>query len=240
MIIFPAIDLRGGKVVRLSEGDYNRMEVYTKEPDFAAESFKAQGAMYLHVVDLDGAASGEPTNRGVIEGIIKRFGLFVQVGGGIRDEDTAKRYFDIGVSRVILGTTLIENPGLSETLASKYPGMIAAGIDARDGFIAIRGWKQMTDIKAIDCMQKLKEVGIDTVVYTDIARDGMMKGANHEAYREAGGIEGLNVIASGGVSFEKDVKALSQLDLYGAIIGKALYEGKLDLKRVIRIAGAQV
>lgn len=238
MIIYPAIDLRGGRVVRLSEGDFERSKEYTKQPLFAAQSFKAQGATHLHVVDLDGAKDGSKGNLRVIEKIIAQSGLFAQVGGGIRDEQSAARYLDIGASRVILGTALVENPALAGELAARFPGKIAAGVDARDGFVAIHGWREITPIRAYDFIGNLARMGIDTVIYTDIARDGMLMGPNIAAYQAISRIGGLSVIASGGVTTVEDVAALAKLELHGAIIGKALYEGRIDLARAIAAGGA--
>ncbi len=236
MIIFPAIDLRGGKVVRLTEGDYDRMQTYSREPDFVAESFQGQGATHLHMVDLDAAKDGTQVNLKAIEKAIARSGLITQVGGGARDEDSVKRYLDAGVARVILGTLLVEQPALAERLAAKHPGQIAASVDAKDGKVAIHGWREVTDRDALDFMARLPDMGIGTAVYTDIGKDGMMQGTNIGAYRELAKIGGLNVIASGGISGKADIKALRKLNVYGAVIGKALYEGLLDLGVAIKLA----
>ena len=233
MLIFPAIDLRGGQVVRLTEGDYDQMTVYAQEPLEAAEAFRAAGAEWLHTVDLDAAKDGGQQNFSMIEKLARESGLKVEVGGGARSEESARRYLDAGVSRVILGSAAVENPKLLETLAKKYPGQIAAGVDAKDGFVAIHGWRTITDIPAFDFISRLPEQGVDTVIYTDISRDGKLAGPNLEAYACLKEIKGLQVVASGGVSAIGDVEALAKMNLYAAIIGKALYAGKIDLWQAI-------
>ncbi len=233
MLIFPAIDLRGGQVVRLTEGDYDQMTVYSLEPLEAAKSFRAAGAEWLHTVDLDAAKDGGQQNFSVIEKLARESGLKVEVGGGARSEESARRYLDAGVSRVILGSAAVENPALLETLAKKYPGQIAAGVDAKNGFVAIHGWRTVTDIPAFEFISNLPERGVDTVIYTDISRDGKLAGPNLEAYARLKEIKGLRVVASGGVSAIGDVEALAEMNLYAAIIGKALYAGKIDLKQAV-------
>lgn len=239
MKIYPAIDLRDGKVVRLTKGDYAQMSTYDADPAYVAESFCEQGARYLHVVDLDGAKDGSQRNIRVIERILRAGGLFVEVGGGARDEDSVRRYLDLGVDRVILGTMAVEQPQLMERLAAMYPGRIAAGVDAKDGRVAIRGWKVVTDHDSFAFMRNLPELGVHTAIYTDIAMDGMLMGPNLAAYRELRAIERLSIIASGGISTEDDLIALRDIGQYGAIIGKAIYEGKIDLKRALRAAGGE-
>ena len=236
MLIFPAIDLRDGQVVRLTEGDYDRMTVYASDPAQIARNFKAAGAKCLHVVDLDGAKDGTQANLPAIEAIMKEGGLFVEVGGGGRSEESVARYMDLGVNRVILGTMAVEKPELMESLAAKYPGRIAAGVDARNGKVAIHGWRVMTDIDAYEFVRKLPSQGVDTVIYTDISRDGLLQGANLPAYEKLNGIAGLNVVASGGISFEREIEALRDMNMYAAIVGKAIYTGKLELDRVLAIA----
>lgn len=236
MIIFPAIDLRGGQVVRLTEGDYGRMDVFDANPEFVAQSFRRQGATHLHMVDLDGARDGSQQNIRIIGRIARQGGLFIQVGGGARDEHGVKRYLDLGVDRVIVGTMAVERPELLDKLAAKYPGRIAVGVDARGGKLAIRGWRELTDIDAFEFMRALPARGIDTAVYTDISKDGMMQGPNLDAYRQLREVAGLNVVASGGVSTEDDVRALRDIGQHAAIIGKAIYLGSIDLGRAIQIA----
>ena len=213
MIIYPAIDLRGGRAVRLTKGDYDQMKVYDGDPAGVARGFRDAGATHLHVVDLDGARLGVPQNSETIRALTGA-GLFTEVGGGIRDEARICEYLEAGVRRVILGT-----------------------IAVRDfGFVAVSGWEETTKLRGVDFCVRLREAGVQTVIYTDIGRDGCLAGANLPLYRELSEIDGLDVIASGGVSFESDVAALAALNLHGAIIGKALYEGKLDLGRCIRLA----
>ena len=236
MLIFPAIDLRNGQAVRLIQGDYDQMTVYGTDPLSVALSFREAGAEYLHVVDLEAALDGSQKNFPVIERLAKESGLRLEVGGGARDEAGAKRYLDAGVRRVILGSAAIERPALLEALAKKYPGQIAAGVDAKDGFVAIHGWKTVTDIRAYEFVQSLPEKGVDTVIYTDIRRDGKLTGPNLDAYKRLNGIPGLNVAASGGVSALQDIRALAALDLYAAIVGKALYEKRLNLSDALAAA----
>lgn len=236
MILFPAIDLRGGCVVRLTEGDYDRMTIYGDNPVETAKSFRAAGATHLHVVDLDGAKDGAQVNLPVIASIAKQTGLIVEVGGGARDEASARRYLDAGASRVILGTMAVEKPELMEALAAKYPGKIAAGVDAKNGFIAIHGWRTLTDIPALDFLKTLPARGVTAAAYTDIGTDGMLGGTNLAAFRDAASIQGLDVIASGGITYERELVALRDLKLYGAIVGKALYAGKLNLRRALALA----
>ena len=236
MLIFPAIDLRGGQVVRLTLGDYDQMTVYASDPVQIARNFKAAGAKCLHVVDLDGAKDGTQENLPAIEAIMKEGGLFVEVGGGGRNEESVARYMDLGVNRVILGTMAIEQPALMEKLAARYPGRIAAGVDAKDGFVAIHGWRTVTDKNAFEFVKNLPNQGVNTVVYTDISRDGLLQGANLPAYKQLSQIENLNIVASGGISFEHEIAALRDMNLYAAIVGKALYTGRLSLERVLAVA----
>ncbi|MEA5014378.1 MAG: 1-(5-phosphoribosyl)-5-[(5-phosphoribosylamino)methylideneamino]imidazole-4-carboxamide isomerase [Candidatus Limiplasma sp.] len=235
MILFPAIDLRGGRVVRLTEGDYNRMTVYGENPVETATSFRNAGASHLHLVDLDGAKDGAQGNLAVISAIVRETGLFIQVGGGARDEASLRRYLDAGAARVILGTMAVENPRLMESLAARYPGKIAVGVDARGGFVAIHGWRTLTNIPALDFLKGLPERGVSCAVYTDISTDGRLSGTNLSAFRDAASIQGLAVVASGGITYEEELTQLRGLGLYGAIIGKALYAGKLDLGRALAL-----
>lgn len=239
MKIFPAIDLRSGQVVRLTKGDYAQMSTYDADPAFVAESFINQGAKHLHVVDLDGAKDGTQRNLRVIERILRRGGLFVEVGGGARDEASVRRYLDIGVNRVILGTMAVEQPALMERLAANHPGQIAAGVDAKGGKVAIRGWQVVTAHDAYQFMAALPGRGVRTAIYTDIAKDGMLQGPNLCAYRELQAIEGLDIIASGGVTTIEDIGALRDLGVRGAIVGKAIYEGKIDLVAALAAGGEQ-
>lgn len=239
MLIFPAIDLRDGRVVRLVEGDYDRMTVYGHDPLSVAKAYKAGGAEYLHVVDLDAALAGKQENLSVIQKLAAESGLRLEVGGGVRDEASARRCLDAGVERVILGSAAIEHPEFMEDLAKRYPGRVAAGVDARNGFVAIHGWKTITDIDAFDFVSHLPERGVGTVIYTDISRDGKLQGPNVGAYERLSQIRGLNIVASGGVSGPEDISALAKLNLYAAIIGKALYDGRITLEQAMEAAGKE-
>ena len=235
MIILPAIDLRGGRVVRLTKGDYDQMKVYDDDPAAVARGFLDAGARWLHVVDLDGAREGAPRNANVI-GELTSLGLNTEVGGGIRDEAGICAYLERGAMRVILGTVAVRDFGFVERMAARYGERIAVGVDAKDGYVAVSGWEEVTRLSGVEFCRRLRDAGVHTVIYTDIGRDGCLAGANLELYRELSAIEGLDVIASGGVSFESDVSALREMHIHGAIIGKALYEGKLDLGRCLALA----
>lgn len=235
MKIFPAIDLRGGKVVRLLKGDYDRMTVYGEEPAAVAEKFEAEGAEFLHVVDLDGAKNGNTPAFATVRDIVGRTGLKVEIGGGIRSEETIRRYLDVGVYRVILGTAAAEDPEFTERMIGKYGEKIAAGVDLSNGMAAVRGWKEVTRISAEELFGRLCGAGISCVICTDIAKDGAMAGANRALYRRLSEQFAVNIVASGGVSSLEEVRALAETGIYGAIIGKALYTGDVDLRRAIEI-----
>lgn len=236
MEIFPAIDIRGGQVVRLRQGDYADMQVYSSDPVRTAEQFMAQGAVNLHVVDLDGAKEGDAVNFDVIRSIAKLRGLFVQVGGGIRDEARIEQYLSLGVGRVILGTVAVRNFSFVESMVRLYGDQIAVGVDAREGYVAVSGWLENTGLDSFTFCERLRDAGVATVIYTDIAKDGELSGTNLDAYRRLRELQGLNIIASGGISFEHELAALRDMGTYGAILGKALYVKKLDLARAILIA----
>ena len=236
MLIFPAIDLSEGCVVRLFQGDYGKKKVYDDDPAAAAKSFALMGAKRLHVVDLDGAKAGAPKNAAAVESIAKT-GLFVQVGGGIRNMARAEAYLSAGAGRIILGTAAVKDPDFLKAALSAFGGRVAVGVDAKKGRVALSGWLEQTDIDAVDFCRKLRDTGVQTVIYTDIEKDGGLGGTNLKAYETLLGITGLNVIASGGISSEDEVEALARMGVYGAIIGKALYEGRLDLTRVLKLAG---
>lgn len=236
MNIFPAIDLRDGQVVRLTQGDYDRMVVYSGEPAAVAAGFKAAGARFLHMVDLDGARDGSTANRDSVAAVASAGGLFIQVGGGIRTEERIAGYLELGVNRVILGTVAAENFAFVEDMAARYGGAIAVGVDARDGLVAIKGWKEVTDIPSVEFCRRLAGAGVQTVIYTDISRDGAMAGTNLEVYDTLREIKGLDIIASGGVSSYEEIEVLRDMGLYGAILGKALYTGTLDLAKAIELA----
>ncbi|MBQ3951859.1 MAG: 1-(5-phosphoribosyl)-5-[Oscillospiraceae bacterium] len=236
MIILPAIDIIEGKAVRLLRGDYDKKTVYSDDPIKLAIAFHMLGADEIHLVDLEGARDGGTPNFKTVENIVKATELRAEIGGGIRDEETVKKYLDIGVSRVILGTAAVENRPLLRTLAAKYGDRIAVGIDVRDGFAAIKGWKEITNTRLEDLLLELDQMGIKTVICTDISKDGAMSGTNRELYSSLSGKYRMRLIASGGVSSIEDVAALRDMGLYGAIIGKAIYNGAIDLKEALRAA----
>ena len=238
MQIFPAIDLRGGQVGRLYQGDYDKMTVYGQDPCAAARDFLAAGAGYLHVVDLDGAKDGTLANFDSIAAIAKQGGLYMEVGGGIRTEDRIKQYLDLGVGRCILGTIAVKDFDFTVRMARKYGDKIAVGVDARDGYVAVSGWRELSEERGVDFCRRLFGAGVRTVIYTDISRDGAERGANLDIYRELAEIRGLNVTASGGVGSIAELKALQAIGTHAAILGKALYTGRLDLKAVIGEVGA--
>jgi len=233
MQIFPAIDLSGGQVVRLYQGDYDKMTVYGADPCAVARDFIAAGAKYLHVVDLDGAKDGTLANFESIAAIAKQGGLYIEVGGGIRTEERIQQYLDLGVGRCILGTIAVKDFDFTARMARKYGDKIAVGVDARDGYVAINGWKELSGETGIEFCRRLRDVGVQTVIYTDISRDGAEKGTNLELYRKLAEIEGLNITASGGVSSLEELAELERIGTHAAILGKALYTGRLDLKTVI-------
>ena len=235
MLIYPAIDLRGGRVVRLTQGDYDRMTVYGDDPAAVAQGIVQAGATCLHAVDLDGAKDGSPQNRTVI-GQLCKLPLSVEVGGGMRTEADVEATLALGAERVILGTVAVEDFGMVERLVARWGARIAVGVDARGGKVATRGWREVSDLDGVAFCQKLADAGVATVIYTDIGRDGALSGTNLDIYARLSGIAGLQVIASGGVSFETEIAALRDMGLYGCILGKALYAGKLRLERALAIA----
>ena len=237
MQIFPAIDLSGGQVVRLYQGDYDKMTVYGADPCAVARDFIAAGAKFLHVVDLDGAKDGTLANFESIAAIAKQGGLYIEVGGGIRTEERIQQYLDLGVGRCILGTVAVKDFEFTARMAQKYGDAIAVGVDARDGYVAINGWKELSSETGIDFCKRLYAAGVKTVIYTDISRDGAEKGTNLELYRELAKMEGLQITASGGVSSIEELKELQRIGTHAAILGKALYTGRLDLKTVIEEVG---
>ena len=236
MYIYPAIDLYGGKAVRLFKGDYAQMTVYSDDPVSVAKDFAAAGASHIHLVDLEGAKIGKPANLDTIRAIVETTGLFAEVGGGIRDMETVDSYLSIGVSRVILGTAAVKDPAFLQAALDKYGEKIAVGVDLKDGFVAIKGWTETSDLKAEDFFEKMQNMGVKTIICTDISRDGAMKGANRELYRELSSKFAIDLIASGGVSSMEDVTALAEMKLHGAIIGKAYYIGAVDLKQAVEAA----
>ncbi|MCI8841318.1 MAG: 1-(5-phosphoribosyl)-5-[(5-phosphoribosylamino)methylideneamino]imidazole-4-carboxamide isomerase [Oscillibacter sp.] len=238
MQIFPAIDLRGGQVVRLCQGDYGRETVYGTDPCAQARDFLSAGAQYLHVVDLDGARDGTLANFDSIAAIAKQGGLYIEVGGGIRTEERVRRYLDLGVGRCILGTIAVKDFNFTARMAQTYGDQIAVGVDARDGYVAVNGWKELSREKGVDFCRRLRDAGVRTVIYTDISRDGAGQGTNLELYEELVQIEGLDVTASGGVGTLEELRRLKQMGIRAAILGKALYDGRLDLRTVVEEVGA--
>ncbi len=236
MIIYPAIDLFGGKAVRLFKGDYKQMTVFNDNPIEVATDFKNSGATHIHLVDLEGAKSGETPNIETVLNIKKNTGLFCEIGGGVRDLDTIRKYIDAGIDRVILGTAAVTEQGFVKSAVEKYGDKIAVGIDIKDGFVAIKGWTETSGLEAFAFCKEMEEIGVKTVICTDISKDGAMQGTNHALYRELREKFSLNIIASGGVSSIEDIEKLASLDLHGAIIGKAYYTGAIDLKTAIEVA----
>jgi phosphoribosylformimino-5-aminoimidazole carboxamide ribotide isomerase len=231
VIIFPAIDLKGGECVRLVRGDMTQATVFNTDPAAQARAFALQGFEHLHVVDLDGAFAGMPVNAGAVERILLAVTMSVQLGGGIRDMKTVRGWLDKGVARVIIGTAAVRDPALVREAARLYPGRIAVGIDARDGRVAIDGWAKTSDISALELGRRFEDAGVAALIYTDIARDGALKGLNVEATLALAGAVSIPVIASGGLASIDDVKRLLAPDcarLAGAIAGRALYDGRLD------------
>lgn len=239
MIIIPAIDIIGGKVVRLSEGDYDKVKNYGVSPIDVAADFKAQGAEYLHVVDLDGARSGEAVNAKLIEQIVLKCNMMVEVGGGIRDFDKINRYLDCGASKVILGTVAVRDFQFVERAVKAYGDKIAVGVDAKDNFVAVDGWRKITEMNSLEFCKKLKYAGVDNVIYTDISKDGMMSGTNLELYKVLCQTEYPKITASGGITTLNELIKLNELGAYGAILGKSLYEGAIDLKSALEALGGK-
>ena len=236
MLIFPAIDLYDGKAVRLYKGDYNQMTVYSENPPELAEAFRAAGATHMHLVDLEGAKTGETPNLETIRRIRAAVPLFIEVGGGIRSMDIAARCLDAGIDRVILGTAAVTDPTFLRAAVSKYGEKIAVGVDIRDGKVAIRGWTEKSAFDAFDFCRELQKIGVRTIICTDVSKDGAMQGTNRALYGELSKALNLDIIASGGVSTLEDIKALRALNLCGAIIGKAYYTGAIDLREAIGAA----
>ena len=237
MQIFPATDILGGKVVRLTKGDYANVKIYADSPAEMAKEFMKAGATNLHMVDLDGAKDGTPVNFDAIKEAAKIKDLFIEVGGGIRDMKRIEDYLSLGVKRVILGTAAVRNYPFVEEAVKEYGNAIAVGVDAKNGLVAVNGWLETTTVNSVEFCKKLRDSGVATVIYTDISKDGMLSGTNLEIYEELSGIKGLDIVASGGITFIDEIKTLSDMGIYGAIVGKAVYEGKLDLKEVLEAAG---
>lgn len=236
MDIYPAIDLYGGKAVRLYKGDYAQMTVYSDCPADVARDFAAAGASHIHLVDLEGAKTGAPANLAVIRRILDAAPLFSEVGGGIRTMDAVEQYLSIGVNRVILGTAAVSDPAFLKEALSRYGEKIAVGVDLKDGYVAIKGWTETSALTADAFLARMQAPGVKTVICTDISRDGAMQGTNRGLYRQLSEQFAIQLIASGGVSSLEDVAALKAMGLYGAIIGKAYYTGAIDLKQAVEVA----
>ena len=235
MILFPAIDLFEGKAVRLYKGDYAKMTVYSEHPEEIARDFTACGATHIHLVDLEGARSGETPNLDTVLKIRESTGLFCEIGGGIRSMEIVERYLSAGLDRVILGTAAIENEDFLRRAVEKYGDKIATGADIRDGYVSVKGWTEQSGVTLEAFCEKMEEIGVSTVICTDISRDGAMRGTNREMYRMLSKKYRLNITASGGVSTLEDVRSLRAMNLYGAIIGKAYYTGDINLKEAVEV-----
>ncbi|ABE37650.1 1-(5-phosphoribosyl)-5-[(5-phosphoribosylamino)methylideneamino] imidazole-4-carboxamide isomerase [Rhodopseudomonas palustris BisB5] len=241
MILFPAIDLKNGQCVRLEQGDMARATVFNLDPAAQARSFAAQGFQYLHVVDLDGAFAGKPVNAQAVESMLKVVSMPVQLGGGIRDLKTVEGWLAKGISRVIIGTAAVRDPALVKQAAKKFPGRVAVGLDARDGKVAVEGWAESSQVTALEIAQRFEDAGVAAIIFTDIARDGLLKGINWEATIALAEAVSIPVIASGGLASIDDVKALLSPranKLEGAIAGRALYDGRLDPAEALALIDA--
>ena len=236
MNIFPAIDLFEHKAVRLFKGDYAEMTVYSDNPVEIARDFEAKGAKYIHIVDLEGAKNGDTPNFDTVKEIAQNTGLFCEIGGGIRSLDTVEKYLSAGLDRVILGTAAVNDEEFLRTAVNKYGDKIAVGVDIKDGFVAVKGWTEKSEYSCFDFCEKMREIGVKTLICTDISRDGAMRGTNRQLYKELSEKFDMSITASGGVSSIEDIKALRSLNLYGAIIGKAYYIGAIDLKEALEAA----
>ncbi len=238
MIIFPAIDLKEGLAVRLEQGDMNRATVFHRDPAAQARAFEQQGFEYLHIVDLDGAFAGKPVNATAVDRILESVGIPVQLGGGVRDTATVEAWLEKGVTRVIIGTAAVRDPPFVKQAARDYPGRIAVGLDARDGKVAVEGWAATSELSALDIARRFEDAGVAAIVYTDIARDGMLQGLNLDATISLAAAISIPVIASGGLASIADIKALLEpraKKLAGAIAGRALYDGRLDATEALTL-----
>lgn len=233
MIIFPAIDILDGHCVRLIQGDYNQEKVYSDSPVDMAKQWEKKGADYIHIVDLNGAKTGDSSNQEIITTIANTVKIPVQVGGGIRSLETIQAYLENGVSRVIVGTAAITDQSFLKEAVRQYGDKIVVSLDAREGYVATDGWTDTSDVRAIDLVKKLEDIGVATIVYTDIAKDGMLEGPNLTEQNDINTATTMQVIASGGITTKTDVESLADLNLYGAIIGKALYDGKLEFESIV-------
>lgn len=236
MLIYPAIDLYGGKAVRLYKGDYKQMTVYNDDPTAVARDFREAGAERIHIVDLEGAKNGDTPNLDVVCAIKSTTGLFCEIGGGIRSMDTVRRYLDAGVDRVILGTAAVTDPDFLKSALYEYGERIAVGVDIKDGRVAIKGWLETAEDDAMSFCEKMQKLGVKTIICTDISRDGAMRGTNVELYAEMSKRFNIDIVASGGVSSMEDITRLAALNIHGAIIGKAYYTGAIDLREAIEVS----
>lgn len=235
MIIYPAVDVREGKCVRLTQGEFNKETVYADNPVEMALKWEKAGAQYLHVVDLDGARTGKSQNIAVISEIAGKIGIPVQLGGGIRTIEMIENFLNEGIKRVILGTSAVKDPELVKRAVNTFENNVVIGIDAKDGMVAIEGWEKTSEFKAVDFAKKMEDLGVKTIIYTDISRDGMLTGPNLKAMEEMVKAVGIDIIASGGVGKIEDIKNLKEVGVSGAIVGRALYTGDVDLKQAIDI-----
>lgn len=238
MILFPAIDLYDHKVVRLLKGDYEKMTVYSDDPLATAKNIESMGGKWLHLVDLEGAKDGTTPNFDVVSAIARETGLKVEIGGGIRSFETIEKYLNAGVQRVILGTKAVKDPGFLKEAVSKWGDKIAVGVDAKNGKVAVNGWMDVLDIDMFDFLQDIKEMGVKTAIVTDISKDGAMKGTNLPLYERLSKLSGIDITASGGVSTLDDLKALKDMDIYGAILGKAMYNGAIVLSEALELVNS--
>ena len=236
MIIYPAIDLYEGKAVRLFKGDYNQKTIYNDNPLLVADDFVKSGADHIHLVDLEGAKNGLTPNFDVIRRIKEEAGLFCEVGGGIRNMQVVSKYLDAGIDRVIVGTAAVSDPDFLKKAVSQYGSKIAVGIDIKDGYVAIKGWTEKSEFEAFDFCKQMEDTGVATIICTDISKDGAMQGTNRQLYKDLSAEFSIDIIASGGVSSIDDIRQLRQMDLHGAIIGKAYYTGAIKLKEAIEVA----
>jgi phosphoribosylformimino-5-aminoimidazole carboxamide ribotide isomerase len=236
MLIFPAIDLHNGKAVRLYKGDYSKMTVYNDNPLAVAEDFKNQGATCLHIVDLEGAKTGETPNIETVKALAEKSGLFTEIGGGIRNLETAEKYIGSGVDRIILGTAAVKDEKFLTEAVKKFGDKVAVGVDLKDGYVAIKGWTEKSDYDAYTFCDKMEKIGVKTLIITDISKDGAMQGTNLELYKELSQKYNMQITASGGVSTIEDVKNLAKINMYGAIIGKAYYTGAISIKEAVEVA----
>ena len=236
MVIYPAIDLYEGKAVRLYKGDYQQMTVYSENPAEVAEDFARKGATHIHLVDLEGAKNGDTPNYDTVRSIKAATGLFCEIGGGIRSMEVIRRYMDAGIDRVILGTAAVTDPEFLQKAVAEYGKRIAVGVDIRDGYVAIKGWTEKSQLEAFAFCEKMEQLGVSALICTDISKDGAMQGTNHDLYQQLSSKFSMDIIASGGVSSLEDVRRLAKMKIHGAIIGKAYYTGAIDLSEAIEVA----